>query len=126
MPQASGLMWPEVKRLGRVVRLLDRGLRPLKADLAVCTVAEWLVDRTATAAERKCRLAGEIVFVSVSVNHLNGAFRTFDAVRTVGPNRDFDCCHHPSITKTEMLEDNTKASICDSTPGRCQPEHEIT
>ncbi len=81
-------------RLGRsAFGLLNREFRALEADAAVRTIAERLVDRASTAAERKSRLAGEIIGSSIRVDQFHRSLRSFYAKWAIGTDGDFHLSH---------------------------------
>jgi hypothetical protein len=54
------------------------------------SIAERLVDRTAAAAERKSGLAGQIVFIAVGIDKFDRSLGSFDAIRTILADSNFD------------------------------------
>src|SRR5580700_1950606 len=59
-------------------------------------VAERFVGGRAAAAEGKCRLAGEIVLIALSVHHFDNAVGIIYAQRTIVAHRNRDLRHETS------------------------------
>src|SRR5579863_8177193 len=83
------------------------------------TIAEGLIHRSATAAERERRLARQVILVAIPINQFNRAFRTFDTIWTVLPDRDLDARQVPPWNNAES-KDNSLAGcpeICTAKEG---------
>jgi hypothetical protein len=76
---------------------LHRSLSRLKSDLAVGTVTEGLVHRSAATAERKRGLTSEVVLGSIGVDQLHHSVGIFYAKRAVGTNCDLHLRHGASM-----------------------------
>src|SRR6476620_10022066 len=76
---------------------LHRQLGSLKSDLAMSSVTKWLRNRTAAAAQGESGFAGQVILVAIGVHQLDGSFRSFHAIRTIGPYRNFYCRHEASV-----------------------------
>jgi hypothetical protein len=85
---------------------LHRSLSRLKSDLAVGTVAEWFVYRSAATAERKRGLTSEVVLGSIGVDQLHHSVGIFYAKRAVGTNCDLHLRHGSSL-KNVRFKPNT-------------------
>src|SRR6476660_8836263 len=79
-----------------VLRFLHRRFRSQESNATVGTVTERLGYRPTTAAERKRRLAGQVVLVAIGVDQFNRTLGRFHPVRTIFPDRDLDCSHETS------------------------------
>src|SRR5713101_7932802 len=76
-----------------VLRFLHRQFRSLEPDATVGAVTERFRHRSAAAAERKRRLAGQVVLVAVGIDQFNRTFGRFHPIGTVLPDSNFDCSH---------------------------------
>src|ERR1700693_6224724 len=76
---------------------LDRRLGSLKSNFAMSSVTKWLVHRAAAAAQGKSGFAGQVILVAIGVHQLDGSFRSFHAIRTVRPYRNFYRSHEASV-----------------------------
>src|ERR1700682_1284569 len=72
---------------------LNRQLGSLKPNLAMSSVTKWLVNRAAAAAQGESGFARQVILVAIGVHQLNGSFRSFHAIRTIRPYRNFYCSH---------------------------------
>src|SRR6266566_7821489 len=61
---------PDFRCLG-IIGLLHRRLRSLESDAAVGPVTKRLGHRSAAAAQRKCRLASEIVLLAIGIDQFD-------------------------------------------------------
>src|SRR5436309_10592440 len=76
---------------------LNRQLGSLKPNLAMSSVTKWLGNRTAAATQGKSGFAGQVILVAIGVHQLDGSFRSFHAIRTIRPYRNFYCSHEASV-----------------------------
>jgi hypothetical protein len=81
------------------------------------SVAERLIDGTATAAERERGFAGEIVRSSVDVDEFDGTFGRFHPIWAIGTDGDFNLSH---ILISPTLWDSSKDKKISLSEGSCR------
>jgi hypothetical protein len=77
-----------------------RGIVGLKSDLVMAAIAERLVGGSAATAERKCRLAGQIVPIAFGIHHFHYTIRIINAQRTILAHSN---CHLPHEASSKRL-----------------------
>src|SRR5271165_788449 len=78
---------------GSALGFLDGKFCALEADAAVRAITERFVDRTAAAAERKSRFAGEIVGGSIRIHQFHRSLRSLYAKWAIRADGDFHLSH---------------------------------
>src|SRR5882724_5896163 len=93
---------------------LNRQLGSLKPNLAMSSVTKWLGNRTAAAAQGKSWFAGHVILVAIGVHQFNGSLRSFHAIRTIGPYRNFYRSHEASVMQLGLRREDISFQLSSS------------